>query len=91
MANQKEGEMETDIETRKLKELEDMKKRLKEMEEEAASLRALQAKLENQMTSADQAATQASREEADSRSVFVGNVHSSSFQLSEELGLGIVT
>ncbi|KAF5186787.1 Polyadenylate-binding protein [Thalictrum thalictroides] len=73
MANEGE-EMETDIENRKLQELEDMKKRLKEMEEEAASLKALQAKLENEMASAVQVATQFSKEEADSRSVFVGNV-----------------
>lgn len=60
------------------KELEEMKKRLKEMEEEAAALRDMQAKVEKEMgavqDSAGTAAAQASREEADARSVFVGNV-----------------
>ncbi|KAG0556646.1 hypothetical protein M758_11G067600 [Ceratodon purpureus] len=60
------------------KELEDMKKRLKEMEEEAAALRDMQAKVEREMGgSQDSALTngaQANREEADARSVFVGNV-----------------
>ncbi|XP_018826827.2 polyadenylate-binding protein 2-like isoform X1 [Juglans regia] len=59
-------------------ELEDMQKRLKEMEDESAALREMQAKFESQMASAQDpgsaAATQANREEADSRSVFVGNV-----------------
>lgn len=60
------------------KDLEEMKKRLKEMEEEAAALRDMQAKVEKEMgalqdpTSA--AAVQANKEDADSRSVFVGNV-----------------
>ncbi|XP_068651797.1 polyadenylate-binding protein 2-like isoform X1 [Aristolochia californica] len=62
----------------KLQELDEMKKRLKEMEEEAAALREMQAKVEREMGSvqdpASAAATQASKEEADSRSVFVGNV-----------------
>ncbi|XP_024403289.1 polyadenylate-binding protein 2 isoform X1 [Physcomitrium patens] len=60
------------------KELEEMKKRLKEMEEEAAALRDMQAKVEKEMGgSQDSAITsgaQANREEADARSVFVGNV-----------------
>nr|GMD85864.1 polyadenylate-binding protein 2-like [Ipomoea batatas]GMD85867.1 polyadenylate-binding protein 2-like [Ipomoea batatas] len=43
-------------------ELDEMKKRLKEMEDEAAALREMQAKVEKEM------------EEVDSRSVFVGNV-----------------
>ncbi|XP_015893609.1 polyadenylate-binding protein 2 isoform X1 [Ziziphus jujuba] len=59
-------------------ELDDMKKRLKEMEDEAAALREMQAKVEKEMGSAQDpntaAASQASREEVDSRSVFVGNV-----------------
>ncbi|KAK9287358.1 hypothetical protein L1049_015775 [Liquidambar formosana] len=59
-------------------ELDDMKKRLKEMEDEAAALREMQAKVEKEMGSvqdpATVAATQANREEVDSRSVFVGNV-----------------
>ncbi|XP_019171636.1 PREDICTED: polyadenylate-binding protein 2-like isoform X2 [Ipomoea nil] len=59
-------------------ELDEMKKRLKEMEDEAAALREMQAKVEKEMgavqdPSAD-AANQANREEVDSRSVFVGNV-----------------
>ncbi|KAJ8754803.1 hypothetical protein K2173_012727 [Erythroxylum novogranatense] len=59
-------------------ELDDMKKRLKEMEDEAAALREMQAKVEKEMGSAQDPAaasvSQASREEVDSRSVFVGNV-----------------
>ncbi|KAJ4953444.1 hypothetical protein NE237_030276 [Protea cynaroides] len=62
----------------KLQELDEMKKRLKEMEEEAAALREMQAKVEKEMGAvqdpANGAATQANKEEADSRSVFVGNV-----------------
>ncbi|CAM8992088.1 unnamed protein product [Rhodiola kirilowii] len=61
-----------------VKELDEMKKRLKEMEEEAAALREMQAKVEKEMGGtpdpAISAASQASREEVDSRSVFVGNV-----------------
>ncbi|KAJ1434923.1 RNA-binding domain superfamily [Sesbania bispinosa] len=59
-------------------ELDDMKKRLKEMEDEAAALREMQAKVEKEMGSvqdpASASASQANREEIDSRSVFVGNV-----------------
>ncbi|KAM6581279.1 hypothetical protein CsatA_005053 [Cannabis sativa] len=58
-------------------ELDDMKKRLKEMEDEAVALREMQAKVEKEMGSVQEpsaAASQASREEVDSRSVFVGNV-----------------
>ncbi|KAK7412147.1 hypothetical protein VNO78_03596 [Psophocarpus tetragonolobus] len=59
-------------------ELDDMKKRLKEMEDEAAALREMQAKVEKEMGSVQDPATasasQANREEIDSRSVFVGNV-----------------
>ncbi|XP_039127253.1 polyadenylate-binding protein 2 isoform X2 [Dioscorea cayenensis subsp. rotundata] len=61
-----------------VKELDEMKKRLKEMEEEAAALREMQAKVEKEMGSvqdpANAAASQANKEEVDSRSVFVGNV-----------------
>ncbi|XP_019172258.1 PREDICTED: polyadenylate-binding protein 2-like isoform X1 [Ipomoea nil] len=64
-----------------VKELDEMKKRLKEMEEEAAALREMQAKVEKEMGAvqgetdpASDAASQASREEVDSRSIFVGNV-----------------
>lgn len=60
-------------------ELDDMKKRLKEMEDEAAALREMQAKVEKEMgsvqdPSASATASQANKEEVDSRSVFVGNV-----------------
>ncbi|XP_027358111.1 polyadenylate-binding protein 2-like isoform X1 [Abrus precatorius] len=59
-------------------ELDDMKKRLKEMEDEAAALREMQAKVEKEMGSVQDpttaSASQANREEIDSRSVFVGNV-----------------
>ncbi|XP_020082473.1 polyadenylate-binding protein 2-like isoform X4 [Ananas comosus] len=59
-------------------ELDEMKKRLKDMEEEAAALREMQAKVEKEMGAvqdpANAAANQASKEEVDSRSVFVGNV-----------------
>ncbi|MED6132201.1 Polyadenylate-binding protein 3 [Stylosanthes scabra] len=61
-----------------VKELDEMKRRLKEMEEEAAALREMQAKVEKEIGSAQDpataAASQANKEEADSRSVFVGNV-----------------
>nr|GME16885.1 polyadenylate-binding protein 2 isoform X1 [Ipomoea batatas] len=63
-----------------VKELDEMKKRLKEMEEEAAALREMQAKVEKEMgavqgdTDPASAASQASKEEVDSRSIFVGNV-----------------
>ncbi|PIN14717.1 Splicing factor RNPS1, SR protein superfamily [Handroanthus impetiginosus] len=60
-------------------ELDDVKKRLKEMEEEAAALREMQAKTEQEMGAAQAdpaaaAANQTNREEVDARSVFVGNV-----------------
>ncbi|KAG7014859.1 Polyadenylate-binding protein 2, partial [Cucurbita argyrosperma subsp. argyrosperma] len=60
------------------KDLEDMKRRLKEIEEEAGALREMQAKVEKEMgavqDSSSTSATQAEKEEADSRSVYVGNV-----------------
>ncbi|CAL5368546.1 unnamed protein product [Camellia sinensis] len=80
-----EGEMEGDnadvdmsaADDDAVKELDEMKKRLKEMEEEAAALREMQAKVEKEMGAvqdpASAAATQASKEEVDSRSIFVGN------------------
>ncbi|KAL3515521.1 hypothetical protein ACH5RR_022423 [Cinchona calisaya] len=58
-------------------EFDDMKKRLKEMEDEAAALREMQAKVEKEMGTVQDpsaAASQANKEEVDSRSVFVGNV-----------------
>ncbi|KAG6490565.1 hypothetical protein ZIOFF_051864 [Zingiber officinale] len=59
--------------------LDEMKKRLKEMEEEAAALREMQAKVEKEMGGASQdsdgaAVSQASKEEVDARSIYVGNV-----------------
>ncbi|KAK9666916.1 hypothetical protein RND81_14G220500 [Saponaria officinalis] len=55
-----------------------MRKRLKEMEDEAAALREMQAKVEKEMSAvqdpAGAATDQANKEEVDSRSVFVGNV-----------------
>ncbi|XP_027363624.1 polyadenylate-binding protein 2-like isoform X2 [Abrus precatorius] len=74
------GEMEGDVDMSAadddaaVKELDEMKRRLKEMEEEAAALREMQAKVEKEIDPANAAASQASKEEADSRSVFVGNV-----------------
>ncbi|KAI4384699.1 hypothetical protein MLD38_002818 [Melastoma candidum] len=60
------------------KELEDMKRRLREIEEEAGSLRELQAKVEKEMgsnpDSSNMSATLAEKEEVDSRSIYVGNV-----------------
>ncbi|KAG8390204.1 hypothetical protein BUALT_Bualt01G0059200 [Buddleja alternifolia] len=61
----------------KAKELEDMKKRLQEIEQEAGALREMQAKVENQMGATQDsgaAANQAEKEEVDSRSIYVGNV-----------------
>ncbi|KAI3508395.1 hypothetical protein L2E82_22215 [Cichorium intybus] len=84
-----EGEMDTDFEMSRdeaedvdnnsSKELEDMKKRLKEIEEEAGALREMQAKVEKEMGSVQEdpssaSATQAEKEEADARSIYVGNV-----------------
>ncbi|KAL8167448.1 hypothetical protein V2J09_008947 [Rumex salicifolius] len=60
------------------KELDEMKKKLKEMEEEAAALREMQAKIEKEVGTvqdpATSAANLANKEEVDARSVFVGNV-----------------
>ncbi|EYU35167.1 hypothetical protein ABFS83_06G120200 [Erythranthe nasuta] len=63
----------------KAKELEGMKKRLQEIEEEAGELRQMQAKVEKQLGNAEEDATgasvtQAEKEEVDSRSIYVGNV-----------------
>ncbi|XP_009760239.1 polyadenylate-binding protein 2 [Nicotiana tabacum] len=75
--------MEDDVEmaaadNRAAVEMDEMKKRLKEMEDESAALLEMQAKVEKEMGSvqdpAAAAATQANREEVDGRSVFVGNV-----------------
>ncbi|AQK83269.1 Polyadenylate-binding protein 3 [Zea mays] len=66
----------------KLQELDDMKRRLKEMEEEAAALREMQAKVAKEMQDPN-ATTSENKEEMDSRSVFIGNVSllSSSFSI----------
>ncbi|KAL8457584.1 hypothetical protein ACS0TY_035448 [Phlomoides rotata] len=59
-------------------ELDDMKKRLKEMEDEAAALREMQTKVEQEMGDVQDpsvaAANQTNMEEVDARSIFVGNV-----------------
>ncbi|KAK2988931.1 hypothetical protein RJ640_026199 [Escallonia rubra] len=80
-----EGEMDADVEMSRTedddtstKDLEDMKKRLKEIEEEAGALREMQAKVEKEMGSVQDSsgasASQAEKEEADARSIYVGNV-----------------
>ncbi|KAE8661949.1 Polyadenylate-binding protein 2 [Hibiscus syriacus] len=60
------------------KDLEDMKRRLREIEEEAGALREMQAKVEKEMgsvqDSSSASASQAEKEEVDSRSIYVGNV-----------------
>ncbi|KAE8703480.1 Polyadenylate-binding protein 2 [Hibiscus syriacus] len=60
------------------KDLEDMKRRLREIEEEAGALREMQAKVEKEMGTAQDSssasANQAEKEEVDSRSIYVGNV-----------------
>ncbi|KAL3650374.1 Polyadenylate-binding protein 2 [Castilleja foliolosa] len=64
----------------KAKELENMKKRLQEIEEEAEALRQRRAKVEKKIDGAmeedpiDDSAAQAEKEEIDSRSIYVGNV-----------------
>ncbi|XP_068649668.1 polyadenylate-binding protein 2-like isoform X1 [Aristolochia californica] len=81
-----DGEMDADVEMARAEEssskeenLEDMKKRLKEIEEEAGALREMQAKVEKEMGVVQEdlsgaTATQAEKEEVDSRSIYVGNV-----------------
>ncbi|XP_058104108.1 polyadenylate-binding protein 2-like [Magnolia sinica] len=82
------GEMDTDMKMARAdfdnedpdskKDLEEMKKRLKEIEDEAGDLREMQAKVEKEMGAVQDpsgaAATQAEKEEVDSRSIYVGNV-----------------
>uniref|UniRef100_A0A0D9VL99 RRM domain-containing protein n=1 Tax=Leersia perrieri TaxID=77586 RepID=A0A0D9VL99_9ORYZ len=63
----------------KLQELDEMKRRLKEMEEEAAALRDMQAKVAKEMQGGPpggdpSASTAEAKEQVDSRSVYVGNV-----------------
>ncbi|CAL5322872.1 unnamed protein product [Camellia sinensis] len=72
-----EGEMDADVDMSRAedddlnsKDLGDMKKRLKEIEEEAGALREMQSKVEKEMG----AVQGAEKEEVDSRSIYVGNV-----------------
>jgi polyadenylate-binding protein 2 len=68
-----------------LQELDEMKRRLKEMEEEAAALRDMQAKVAKEMQGGDPSASTAeAKEQVDARSVYVGNVRFNklSFSLS---------
>ncbi|KAL3635320.1 Polyadenylate-binding protein 2 [Castilleja foliolosa] len=72
-----EGDVEMAAEGGTAVELEGMKKRLKEMEDEASALREMQAKVEQEMGGVQDpagAASQTNKEEVDGRSVFVGNV-----------------
>ncbi|RLN09832.1 polyadenylate-binding protein 2-like [Panicum miliaceum] len=58
----------------KLQELDEMKRRLKEMEEAAAALRDMQAKVAKEMQGGDPSASTAeAKEQVDARSVYVGN------------------
>ncbi|XP_047964163.1 polyadenylate-binding protein 1-like isoform X1 [Salvia hispanica] len=62
----------------KSEELETMRKRLQEIEEEAGALRQMQEKVEKEMGATQDStiasATEAEKEEVDSRSIYVGNV-----------------
>uniref|UniRef100_A0A1D1ZIE0 Polyadenylate-binding protein 2 n=1 Tax=Anthurium amnicola TaxID=1678845 RepID=A0A1D1ZIE0_9ARAE len=84
-----DGDMETDVDMSQVdgheheagedtqESIEDMKKRLKDIEDEAGALREMQAKVEKEMGAVQDpstAATQAEKEEVDSRSIYVGNV-----------------
>ncbi|KAG9149853.1 hypothetical protein Leryth_027030 [Lithospermum erythrorhizon] len=74
-----EGDMDADIDEdldAKNMELENMKKRLKEIEEEAGALREMQTKVEKEMVGEQDVgeASQAEKEEVDARSIYVGNV-----------------
>ncbi|KAJ8505139.1 hypothetical protein OPV22_006025 [Ensete ventricosum] len=72
------GEVDSVVDIESSNTVGEMKKRLKEMEEEAAALREIQAKVEKEMSAirdaAGTSASEASKEEVDSRSVYVGNV-----------------
>ncbi|KMZ58497.1 Polyadenylate-binding protein family protein [Zostera marina] len=84
------GEMEADIDIGREEEyddaenpntkedLEEMKKRLKEIEDEASALREMQAKVEKEMGAVQDSSSAApsleEKEEIDSRSIYVGNV-----------------
>ena len=78
-----DGEMENDdvdmnAEDNNEPDFDDMDKRLKDIEDETAALKEMQAKVEKEMGSVQDlgtaSASQVNREEIDSRSVFVGNV-----------------
>ncbi|KAI4351190.1 hypothetical protein L6164_005569 [Bauhinia variegata] len=70
-----DGEDEHDGPSDPNKDLEDMKKRLKEIEDEASALREMQAKVEKEMGLVQgSSASQAEKEEVDSRSIYVGNI-----------------
>lgn len=74
-----EADMEAEGEDVNTKEgLEEMKKRLKEIEEEANALREMQAKVEKEMGAVQDSSssnpTRAEKEEIDARSIYVGNV-----------------
>ncbi|KAK1306086.1 hypothetical protein QJS10_CPA10g01021 [Acorus calamus] len=90
---EEEGEMETDLDMSRAEDdddeaahnnpasrenLEQMKKRLKEIEEESGVLHEMQAKVEKEMglvqDPSSAAAIQAEKEEVDARSIYVGNV-----------------
>ncbi|XP_074572942.1 polyadenylate-binding protein 3-like isoform X2 [Curcuma longa] len=62
----------------KSQEMEEMRRRLKDLEEEAAALREIHARVETEMGAVQEpsepATNQSNKEEADSRSIFVGNV-----------------
>ena len=71
------------------KNLQEMKKRLKQIEEEAGALREMQAKVEKEMSvvqhSSSGSATQAKKEEVDARSIYVDNVDYACISKEEEL------
>lgn len=80
VVEREEGEMDADPNSTS-EDIEEMKRRLKEIEEEAAALRKMRAKVEKEMAAAVAAQyptavseALAAKEEADSRSIFVGNV-----------------
>ncbi|GMP23806.1 hypothetical protein CsSME_00001276 [Camellia sinensis var. sinensis] len=85
-----EGVMDADVDMSRAedddlnsKDLEDMKKRLKEIEEEAGALREMQSKVEKEMGDVQDSsspATQAEKEVVDSRSIYVGNEVQQHFQ-----------
>ncbi|VAI61109.1 unnamed protein product [Triticum turgidum subsp. durum] len=68
-------EEEHEVYGQEIQELDEMKRRLKEMEEEAAALRDMQAKVAKEMQGGDaNASTAEAKEQVDARSVYVGNV-----------------